>query len=57
MELVNGAKFLDITFLLVLFAAALAAYVSSTVAVPLKNMYASLQSHKLYFSIAILSLI
>ena len=57
MELVNGAKFLDITFLLVLFAAALAAYVSSTVVVPLKNMYASLQSHKLCFSIAILSLI
>ena len=42
MQLVNGAQFLDITFLLVLFAVAPAAYVSSTVIVPLTSMYAPL---------------
>ena len=42
MQLENGAQFLNITFLLVLFAVAPAADVSSTVIVPLTSMYASL---------------
>ena len=42
MKLVNGAQFLNITFLLVLFAVAPAADVSLTVIVPLPSMYASL---------------
>ena len=42
MQLVSGAQFLSITFLLVLFAAAPAVGVSSTVIVPLTSMYASL---------------
>ena len=42
MQLVNGAPFLNITFLLVLFAAAGAAAVLLTVIVPLTRMYASL---------------
>ena len=41
MQLVNGAKFLNITFLLVLFAAAPAAAVLLTVIVPLTRIYAS----------------
>ena len=42
MQLKNGAQFLNITFLLVLFAAAPTSDVSSTVIVPLISMYASL---------------
>ena len=42
MQLVNGAQFLNITFLLVLFAAAPAAEVSLTIILPLTSMYASL---------------
>ena len=45
MQLVNGPRFLNITFLLVLFAAALAADVSATIIVPLTSIYASLSSH------------
>ena len=41
MQLVNGAQFLNIIFLLVLFAAAPAADVSAIVIVPLTSMYAS----------------
>ena len=57
MQLVNGAQFLNITFLLVLFATAPAADVLSTIIVPLTRMYASLYSHKLDFSVAVLNLI
>ena len=39
MQLINGAKFLNITFLLVSFAAAPPADVSATVIVPLTSMY------------------
>ena len=42
MQIVNGAQFLNITFLLVLFASASAAAVLLTVIVPLTRMYASL---------------
>ena len=42
MQLVNTAKFLNVTFLLVLYAAAAAADVSATVTVPLTSMYSSL---------------
>ena len=42
MQLVNGAQFLNITFLLALFAAAPAADASSTSIVPLTSMYVSL---------------
>ena len=41
-QLVNSAQFLNITFLLVLFAAAPAAAVLLTVIVPLTRTYASL---------------
>ena len=41
-KLVNGAQFLNITFLLVLFASASAAAVSLTVIVPLTRIHASL---------------
>ena len=41
MQLVNGAEFLNITFLLLLFASASAAAVLLTVIVPLTRMYAS----------------
>ena len=51
MQLVNGAQFLNITFLLVLFALASAAAVLLTVIVPLTWIYASLLSHKLDYSI------
>ena len=40
-QLANGAQFLNITFLLVLFAAAAAAAVLLTVTVPLTRIYAS----------------
>ena len=42
MQLVNGAQFLNITFLFVLFASASAAAVLLTVAFPLTRIYASL---------------
>ena len=42
MEIVNGAQFLNITFLLVLFASASAAAVLLTAIVHLTRMYASL---------------
>ena len=42
MQEVKGAQFLNITFLLVLFAAASAAAVLLTVTVPLTRIYASL---------------
>ena len=41
MQLVNGAQFLDITFSLVLFAAAPSAAVVLTVIFPLTGIYAS----------------
>ena len=41
-----GHNFLNITFLLVLFAAAPAAEVLLTVTFPLTSIYASLKSHK-----------
>ena len=44
MQLVNGAQFPNITFLL-LFASAPAAAVLLTVIVPLARIYASLKSH------------
>ena len=42
MQLVNKAQFLNITFLLALFAAAPAAAVFAIVIVPLTSIYASL---------------
>ena len=42
MQLVNGSQFLNITFLLVLFASASAAAVLLTVMVPLTKIYTSL---------------
>ena len=42
MQSVNGAQFLNITFLLVLFAAAPSAAVLLTIIFPLKSTYASL---------------
>ena len=57
MQLVNGAQFLNITFLLVLFASASEATVLLTVIVSLTRIYASLYSHKLDFNIIVLNLI
>ena len=42
MQLINGTQFLNITFLLALFAATAAADVSATVILPLTSIYASL---------------
>ena len=56
-QLINGAQFLNITILLALFASASAAAVFGTVIILLTSIYASLQSHELDFSIAVLSLI
>ena len=56
MQLVNGAQFLNITFLLVLFAAAAVTAVLLTVIFPLTSIYVSLQSRKLDLSIVVLSL-
>ena len=42
MQLVNGSQFLNITFLLVLFASASVAAVLLTATVPLTKIYASL---------------
>ena len=49
MQLVNGAQFLNITFLLVLFEAAPSSAVLLTDIFPLTSIYVSLQSHKLDF--------
>ena len=57
MQSVDGAQFLNITFLLVLFASASAAAVLLTDTFPLASIYASLQSHKLDLSIDALKLI
>ena len=57
MQLVNGAQFLNITFLVTLFAAAPASSVLLTHIFPLASIYASLQSHKLDLSITVLILI
>ena len=56
-KVVSGGQFLNITFLLVLVAAAPAAAVLLTVIFPLTSIYASLESHKLDLSIAFLNLI
>ena len=42
MQIVNGAQFLNITFLLILLAAAAAAVLLLTIIVPLIRIYASL---------------
>ena len=57
MQSVNGAQFLNITFLLVLFASTLAAAVLLTDIFPLTSLYASLQSHKLDLNVDVLNLI
>ena len=57
MQLVNTAQFLNITFLLILFAAASAVAVLLTDIFLLTCIYASLLSHKLDLSIAFLNLI
>ena len=57
MQSVNGAQFLNITFLLVLFASTLAAAVLLTDIFPLTSVYASLQSHKLDLNVDVLNLI
>ena len=56
MQLVNGAKILNITFLLVLFTAAPAAAVFGSAAVPLTIYNASVESHKFYLVMDILNL-
>ena len=56
MQLENGAQFLNITFLALLLGAA-AVLVLLTVIFPLPSIYASLQLHKLDFSIVVLNLI
>ena len=57
MQSVNGAQFLNITFLLALFASTLAAAVLLTDIFPLTSIYASLQSHKLDLNVDVLNLI
>ena len=57
MYLVNEAQFLNITFLLVLFASASTSAVLLTVIVLFTRIYASLESHKLDFNIVVLNLI
>ena len=57
MQSVNGAQFLNITFLSVLFASGSAAAVLLTDIFPLANRYGSLHSHKLDLSIDVLKLI
>ena len=56
-QLINGAQFLNINFLLVLFTAEAAAAVLLTEIFPLTSIYASLLSHKLDFSFVVLNLI
>ena len=57
MYLVNEAQFLNITFLLVLFASASTSAVLLTVIVLFTRIYASLESQKLDFNIVVLNLI
>ena len=57
MQLVNGAKFLNITFLLLLLTAAPAATMLGTVIATLKFMHPSLLSHKFDHIIKVLNLI
>ena len=56
MQLVNNEKLSNITLLSTSFAAAAIA-VFEVAIVPLKSIYASLQSHKLYLIIEVLNLI
>ena len=56
MHLVNGAQFLNTTFLFLLVGAT-AVPVLLTVLFPLTMIYASVKSHKLDLSIAVLNLI
>ena len=55
-QLVNGAQFLNITYLFLLFATAAPAVLLTDIFL-LTSIYASLQSHKLDLSIAVLNLI
>ena len=57
MQLVNGAQFLNITFLPMLFAAAPAPALLLMAIFPSASIYASLKSHKLDLRIAVLNLI
>ena len=57
MQSVNGAQFLNITFLLVLLASALGPAVLLTDISPVTSRYVSQQSHKLDLRIDILNLI
>ena len=54
---VNEARFSNTTFLLLFFPPVPLAAVFATDIVPRTNIYASLESHKLYFRIAVLNLI
>ena len=56
MQLVNGAQFLNITYLLVLFTGAASAAMFGTIMVALAGMYASLWSHKSDLVIEVLNL-
>ena len=57
MQLVNVEQFLNVAFLIVLFAAAPSAAVLLTVIFPLTSIDSSLQSHNVDFRIVVLSLI
>ena len=57
MQSENGAQFLNITFLSVLFALAPSAAMLLTFIFPLTSIYESLQSQKLDFNIVVLNLI
>ena len=56
MQSVHGPRFLNFTFLLILFNAAPAASLFGTVIVPLIRMFASLESHKLDLIMEVLNL-
>ena len=56
MQLVNGAQFLNMTYLLVLFTGAASAAMFGTIMVALASMYASLWSHKSDLVIEVLNL-
>ena len=57
MQSVNGAQFLNISFLLPLFATAGGATMFGTDIVPLKSIYVSLEVHKLDFNKLVLNFI
>ena len=57
MQLINGAQFLNVTYLFLLFAAAPCAAEFETCMVPLTCIYASLDSHKFDLIIEVLNLI